>query len=147
MKAKHLFFQIGRTLLLFVLFSLLVKLQACGDDDHTNPLQVRLNELTGTWRLGTVFNDNNDITNQFQGFELTFEADKTFITQNGGNAWPASGRFDFLDDNANLIVRNDDVEVEIVEITNTSLQLSFTQSTLNGRAAGITGSFSFSLIK
>ncbi len=148
MKKFRLVFQLGKTLFFFVILASIGVTQGCNDDDDDiDPLQTRLAELTGTWQLGSVLNDANDVSDQFQGFMLTLNADKTFFTTNGGNAWPATGSFDFVDDNINQILRSDDIAITIADVTTNSLQLTFMQNAITGRTQGITGSFSFSLIK
>lgn len=117
------------------------------DDQGVNPLDTRLQQLKGTWTLGTVQNDGNDVTDEFSGFQLVLNSEKVFSTQNGGNAWPSSGTYDLVDGNIDRMLRNDGVEVTIDSISTDAMVLSFTQSSTGGRTAGITGSFIFSLIK
>ncbi len=120
---------------------------SCGGDDGPTPLEERLRALTARWSVNSVSNDNTDVTSQFAGFTLTVSGDKTYSTTNGGNPWPASGTFDIASENLDLFMRDDNVEIRIVSITETELSLSFNMSSVRGTASGITGSFTFNLTK
>ncbi|GAB5526055.1 MAG: hypothetical protein Roseis2KO_39270 [Roseivirga sp.] len=120
---------------------------SCGGDDGPTPLEERLRDLTATWSVSSVSNDNTDVTSQFSGFNLTVSGDKTYSTTNGGNPWPASGTFDIASENLDLFRRDDNVDISIVNITETQLTLSFNMSSVRGTASGITGSFTFNLTK
>ena len=136
-------------LLAISLFGVLHFLAGCKSDDGPSPEQVRLQELTGTWILGTVTNDGNDVTDQFSGFRLTFE-ESSFSSENGGNAWPTAGSYTLVLVNSTFdtILRNDNLEVSIDEITADELVLSFQISGVEGgRKDGVTGQFIFSLKK
>ena len=117
----------------------------CKSDDGPNPEQVRLQELSQTWVLGTVTNDGNDVTSQFTGFSLTVDQ-FSFTTQNGGNAWPGSGTYSFVENDLDRILRSDGVEMSVTGISSDDLTLSFQISTVSGgRISGVNGSFVFSL--
>ncbi|MEM9679026.1 MAG: hypothetical protein AAF901_01780 [Bacteroidota bacterium] len=120
-------------------------LQGCRDDDETNPQEIRLQELSQTWVLGTVTNDGNDVTSQFTGFTLTIDQ-FSFTTQNGGNTWPDSGTYSFLENDLDLILRLDAVEINVVSLSAEALTITFQISQLNGRKQGVTGNFEFQLI-
>ena len=131
----------------FVVLLIVTTLAGCKKDEGVDLQEQRIDELSATWQVNNVINDATDVTDQFTGFTLTIEA-LTFTTQNGGNAWPSSGNYSFASGTVDKIIRNDGVEVAIDEITDTSLVLSFQVSSLpGGRAAGITGNFTFSLTK
>ncbi|OEK01268.1 hypothetical protein BFP97_06970 [Roseivirga sp. 4D4] len=119
-----------------------------GCKDDPNPQEERLKELTATWETTRVTNDAVDVTAQFSDFELTLSSERTFSTVNGGNPWPASGTFSFIDEtNLDVIRRSDGVEVRIVEISATTLSLSFSINSVRSGIDGITGNFTFSLSK
>ena len=123
---------------------------SCGGNDGPSPEEARLQELTATWQLGSVVNDNQDVTNQFTGFSLTVTANKTFSTLQGGNPWPAQGTFDFVNGNVSRLLRDDGVTIEVTNITEERLVLSFDMNTVRGGAhgsEGITGNFIFDLTK
>lgn len=122
----------------------------CKGDDGPTPEELRLRELTATWSVASVVNDGTDVTNQFTGFTLVASSDQTYSTTNGGNPWPSQGTFSLVPNNLNAFVRDDNVQVNIASITETTLSLTFQvssiRSTVNG-VNGITGSFTFNLTK
>ncbi|GAB5526043.1 MAG: hypothetical protein Roseis2KO_39150 [Roseivirga sp.] len=124
-------------------------LSSCKSDD-SNPEEEKLRELTASWRVDSVINDGQDVSSQYAGFTLTVEGTKTYSTVNGGNPWPAQGTFDFVNNNLDLIRRDDGVDVSIANLTATELSLTFNISTVRGTAngtEGITGAFTFNLTK
>lgn len=123
-------------------------LSGCKKDDP-DPQEEQIKALAGTWTLSGVTNDGTDVTVQYQQFTLTLTTDKTYSTTNGGNPWPARGTFDFPDDTiTDRVNRDDNVVVTIAEVTASSLVLRFNINSVGaGTAAGITGSFTFSLTK
>ncbi len=131
--------------------SLLPILILCGcKKDSPSPEQKRINELTASWIVSSVENDGTDVTSEFAGFTLTVTGEKTYSTVNGGNPWPASGTFDFVEGNLDLIIRDDDVEVTIDAVSETTLSLSFRKTNIGNQAAGIqgvTGQFTFNLTR
>lgn len=123
---------------------------ACGGDDSPTPEELRQQELTATWALGTVVNDGQDVTSQFNGFTLTITSEQTYSTNNGGNAWPAAGSFQLVSSNLEEFTRDDGVRVTITTISETNLSLTFQITEVGGSAFGsngITGTFIFNLNK
>lgn len=122
-------------------------LSGCKKDDP-DPQEEQIKALAGTWNLSSVRNDGADVTTQYQPFTLTLTTDKTYSTTNGGNPWPASGTFDFMNETLiDQVMRDDNVVVIISEVSANTLVLNFNISRVRGTAAGITGSFTFSLTK
>ncbi len=139
------------TCLIFVAAAwLLALMPGCGGSE-SNPQEEQLKALTATWTLNSVTNDGTDVSSQYSGFSLNANAEKTYSTINGGNAWPANGTFDFADDSTtDRLLRDDGVVISILSLTDTSLELNFSVSTVRGEAngsAGITGNFTFNLQK
>ena len=136
------------TLLFGMVFIFLMS--ACGGDDGPTPEELRLQELTATWTLDSVVNDGQDVSNQFNGFSLTVTSQQTYTTTNGGNAWPAQGTFSLVTNNLDEFTRDDDINVSIVSIDESSLTLSFQVTGIRTSVSGtegITGSFTFNLNK
>lgn len=128
------------------LFCLAAVFNSCKKDDP-DPLAQRINELTASWKLGSVKNDNADVTSQYTGFTLSVSGNN-YITTKGGNPWPESGSYEIRKDDLSKIIRSDGVTITIDEITTSTLVLSFNYSNLTGgRTKGVTGNFTFSLIK
>ncbi|MEM8565329.1 MAG: hypothetical protein AAGF85_02635 [Bacteroidota bacterium] len=125
-------------LLFFLIFS-------CENDDNgTGPRADLLQELEGSWVLGSVINDNQNVTTQFNNFQLNITLSQEFTTENGGNAWPSSGKFEIIDND--LLERDDGVNLWL-EISSEGLTISFNKMNTSSRQKGITGDFIFFLIK
>lgn len=135
-------------LVLSMLSAALLIFSGCNDDDGPGITQdqQRLDQLTASWQLGSVINDNNDVTNQFAGFRLAIEQ-FTYTTQNGGNAWPDQGTYSFIENDLNRLLRSDGVELQIKSLSSDELIITFQTTQLNGRKSGITGGFEFQLVK
>ncbi|MGE0588711.1 MAG: hypothetical protein AB7O48_09065 [Cyclobacteriaceae bacterium] len=132
--------------LLILLLALPLLSTSCKKDDP-DPLEERIKELTASWKLGTVTNNNQDVSDQYTGFTLTV-AGNNYTTTNGGNPWPASGSYEMRADNLNTIIRSDGTVITIDEISSSTLVLSFNHASLStGRVNGVTGSFTFLLVK
>jgi hypothetical protein len=97
------------------------------------------------WHISTVKADDVDKTNSFTGFTLSFSKG-TFTASNGDPVWPASGTWDFTNDDARAFIRDDDAVVTIESISSTSLKLTMEWSTdvLNGgRMNSVNGQYVF----
>lgn len=140
---------IGKRKVFWVLLILIVVgLDSCKKKNTVDPSDQRKKELVSVWSLGSVENDDADVTSQFTGFELTVDSDLNYTTVNGGNAWPGTGSFILNENDIDVLTRSDGVEVSIDEISSSALELSFQINSLpGGRANGITGNFTFSLQK
>jgi hypothetical protein len=99
-------------------------LSGCGGDG-SSANEIMTKKLTAhSWELSSATVDGNDETALYDGLTITFT--KTgFITTNGGVTWPASGTWEFVDKSGKTIIRNDDLEIEILEASKTTLKLSF----------------------
>lgn len=129
---------------MLMMVSMICMISCKGDD--TDPETEQIAKLSASWRLGTVMNDNVDVTSQFSGFTLSIDG-LTYRTQNGGSPWPATGTYDFLGDDLSVVTRDDNTVVTISELTEDTLVLAFNFSGSGGTRAGINGSFIFSLTK
>jgi hypothetical protein len=130
-------------LLLLLSFQLFT---SCKKDDP-DPRAQRINDLTTTWKLKSVKNDNVDVTQQYTGFTLTING-QNYITTNGGNPWPDAGTYEIMLEDLSIIRRSDGTNITIDSITGDELILSFKFNTLaGGRTKGVTGNFTFSLTR
>ncbi|MCB0497270.1 MAG: hypothetical protein KDC79_14110 [Cyclobacteriaceae bacterium] len=108
---------------------------------------LQMQKLSASWKVNSVENDDLDVTSQYSGFTLTVN-DLKYTTTNGGNPWPSSGTYDFKDADLTILVRSDGTEIQIEELTSSTLVLSFNYNSLTGgRTNGVTGNFIFSLKK
>ncbi len=134
------------TIHLGLIVLLAVGIASCKKDDP-NPVDQQINQLAGKWKLGSVSNDNQDVTAQFSGFTITFTG-KNYSTTSGGNPWPGSGTYEIKPTNLKSIIRSDNTVVTVDQLTTAALVLSFTYPNVsNGRVNGVTGGFTFSLVK
>jgi hypothetical protein len=131
---------------LLLLFSFQLFFTSCKKDDP-DPLAQRINDLTTTWKLKSVKNDNVDVTQQYNGFTLTING-QNYTTTNGGNPWPDAGTYEIVVEDLSTIRRSDGTNITIDSITGDELILSFKFNTLaGGRTKGVTGNFTFSLTR
>lgn len=134
---------------LIVIIGLLF-LTSCKKDDP-EPETARIQKIlaANSWVIQTVTVNEVDQTNLFTGLTLSFTM-TNYSTTNGGVVWPASGTWEFVDETAKTIVRNDGLQITINEVTNTSLKLALIWSTTTlggGRTASVAGDHEFSFIK
>lgn len=140
------YFKPKLTSCLLVFFCFQLFLASCKKDDP-DPLAQRINELTAIWKLKSVENDNADVTDQYTGFTLTING-QNYTTTNGGNPWPDSGTYDITTEDLSTVRRSDGTNISIDKVTTDELILSFNYTSLSaGRTHGVTGNFTFSLIK
>lgn len=130
---------------------LLVVLTNCGGDDseqsETDRVEAALR--SGTWKVETVSVDDVDQTALYEHLTLTFTK-TAYTTTNGANVWPASGGWNFTDDSATTILRDDGVVITVAEATTTKLVLSFDWATTTigpGRTASTEGEHVFTFRK
>ncbi len=146
MKSNSIKLKVTLLWLAFILFAA----SGCKGDDGPTPEELRLQELTATWSVESVVNDGSDVTNQFTGFTLIASSSQTYRTTNGGNPWPSQGTFSLVPNNLNAFIRDDNVQVNIASITETTLSLTFQMSAIRSTVHGvngITGAFTFNLTK
>jgi hypothetical protein len=137
-------------LFIAITVSSLLLLSGCKSDDpqpETDRVKVLL--IANAWRIQTVTVDGTDQTALFTGLTLSF-TNTNYSTTNGGVVWPASGTWNFTDDTAQKVLRNDGQEITVTEVTPTNLKLSLTRTTgtlSTGRVSSIAGNHVFSFIK
>lgn len=123
----------------------------CGDDEPATPTaqEQAFEVLAGEWTFGTsgsITLDGQDVSLNYPGFSLSF-ADGTYQTQNAGDLLSATGTWQWVDEEASLILLDSGEQVTIIVLTETSFQFSFTSNGSGGEAAGTAGSYVVSLEK
>lgn len=125
-------------------------LVGCGGDSSPSASEITTKQFTSSgWKIGSVQVDGTDQTALFANMTLSFTA-TNYSTTKGGVVWPASGTWTFTDNTAKKIKRNDNLEVTINEISNTSLTLSlgWAAGTFgSGRTSSVAGNHVFSFVK
>lgn len=126
----------------------LIQLGACSDDKGSGQ-DAQTKMLTAEpWSHAQVTHSDGDLSDQYENFVIVFTShpsggfDGTFIISNGGYAFSeTSGQWKFDD---SKIILDSGKEMEF-ELTENSLQLDFTVAPPDGKAAGLSGHFTFDL--
>ncbi len=134
-----------------ILGFLLAALVAGCHSKDPSPDSVNSTFLTsGTWLINRVTFNDVDHGSDFIGFTLSFQK-TAFSSQNGDPVWPSSGTWKFSNRKATSLVRDDNLEIEILTISNTELKLSLQWSKTtydhNGRVSSIAGKYVFEFSK
>ncbi|MBY0432654.1 MAG: hypothetical protein K2U26_00940 [Cyclobacteriaceae bacterium] len=118
-----------------VCLALLLVFPTCSKkgDDPTPPVVPETERVTallkGTsgvpWSLSQVKIDN-EVVDLYKDLRLSF-TDTGFTSENGGGiVWPKAGNWRFQNDDASVIIRDDNLPVSIVNIADRTLVVSFT---------------------
>lgn len=142
--------------IVYILIIIATGLVSCNDDDEATPVdsaqlkaEVTAQLSESTWNVQTVTVDRLDQNDLFEGFSLSF-GDGTFTSQNGGEVWPASGTWQFANEEATAIVRDDDTVINILTLNDFALviSLSWSENTIGlGRTNSISGEHVFTFSK
>lgn len=132
-----------------ILFLAVSQLTSCGSDPNPTAQDKVLRMLTANnWIMQTVTVDDVDKTDFYNGLTIVFTT-SNYSTTNGGGIWPASGTWTFTSSDGTTIQRDDGTEI-YVDVTNTTLKLTFTWNEVtlgNGRISSLTGLHVFTFIK
>ncbi len=140
-------FNTSRALLLCFLCGLFF-LTGCKDDDGSpaNPQD----SIHGTWVLegdGYVKRDEVDVSADYAGLTLTFSANGTYTSINGGVLLEASGTWAWQDKGITQLVLDGNQQVFVVGLNDADLHLQFTldESTPGGRTSSLSGEYDVKL--
>jgi hypothetical protein len=143
--------------ILFIAF--LISCEEGGGGDDPTPATFT-EKLQGTWNMESVKIDGSDVSSDFSGFSITFDAGLNYTITNGGITFPFSsgslgGNFDDSDVSSKTVFidginQNNEATLAFSNNNNT-LTLSFTVDTttlgLGGRGEGLAGNYVFVLNK
>jgi hypothetical protein len=120
----------------------LVQISSCGTNPPS-PADVVKAKLTAatSWKVQSATVDGVDQTAIYKNLALSFSA-TGYTSTNGGAVWPASGTWSFNNTDGTAVKRDDGLIIT-VEVTDTTLKLSYTwtKTTLSGgRAESVKGS-------
>jgi hypothetical protein len=120
----------------------------CGGDEPSAS-EVMLKKLMAhPWQLSSALVDGTDKTSVYSGLSLTFT--KTNITATDITpSWPTTGTWEFTDGKAIAIIRNDDLEIQLVEVSKDVLKISYTWSSTTfepGRVKSVSGNHVLSFV-
>lgn len=120
----------------------LITLSNCGGDDGPSVAEVTTKKLMAhPWHTANALVNGVDKTSVYSGLSLTF-AKSAFTATNITPSWPISGTWVFVDKEATLLKRDDDLEIEILEITEDRLKISYTWNSTTfkpGRVTSVSG--------
>lgn len=135
------------------LLSLLVSLASvsCNDDGDKPSMDAKTKMLTATsWGHAEVTHSDGDLSDQYENFMIVFTSNAssgyngTFVVANGGNAFAeTTGLWKYSADKSQIIL--DSEKMIDFTVTKNSLILEFTVVAPTGKAAGISGHFTFEL--
>ena len=140
---------------LFALAALLT-FSNCNNNKGTEKTEAekQLDLLAGTWNISTATLDGTDVLTDYSGMTLTLTTSKGYSTSGGDFApvWPSSGTFDFNSsggtEDLNTLVRDDNVEMSISNISESNLSLSFDYAVSPPcRTKGVCGGYTFTFTK
>ena len=130
---------------------------SCGGKDPAPSVGDKAisNLVTSPWKIVSVTIDGVDNTSLFTGFTITFTKATSnagsYTAVNGGLVWPTSGQWTIVDMNtAGSFLRNDGIEVQLLEVTATSLKMSLIwgKNTFGpGRIGSVSGQHIFTMGK
>lgn len=134
-----------------LIISSLLFIIACGSDPAGPTAKEETTKVltSGAWKMQSVSVDGTDQTTVYTGLAITF-TETGFTTTKGGLVWPATGTWSFKDDTAKSMVRNDGIEVTLVEATTSKLvlKLAWSKTTIGpGRVASVSGQNTFTFGK
>lgn len=119
--------------------------------DSPSAEDVFLEKIEGTWVVSSgVEIDGEDVTEVFDDFSVTFTRDFEYSTTDGNEPiWDNSGRFELeasSNDAGFHILRDDDVQVRVHELSEDKLVLKFNFiSDGSGRFNSVSGEYTFDL--
>ncbi len=139
--------QFGASILFLIL---LVSLSSCNNDPEIAETErVKSILIDGTWNVQSVIVSGTDQTSVYSGLQINFTG-SGYTAQNGGSVWPSTGSWEFTDETAKSIIRNDDLVVSITQLEQKKLVLALTwnKTTLgSGRISSVEGAHTFTLVR
>lgn len=133
---------------LFVLVGLVLT-SSCGGDDPSAS-EVALKKLMAQpWHLSNALVDGTDKTSVYSGLSITFTK-TNFTATNVTPSWPATGTWKFSDKSAKEILRGDDLLIDIIEINDGTLKISYRWNSTtfeSGRANSVSGNHVLTFVK
>lgn len=110
-----------------LLIGFLLLISSCSEDPVEPPQTqqeiTRLILVSSPWKMTKVTVDGFDQTNIYRDLVLTF-LNTQYTSVNGKGVWPASGFWNFDNNEATAFTRSDGVRVEIQTVNESSLILS-----------------------
>ena len=130
----------------------LLSIESCNKRSDDNNLSAKDKTsallLSVPWNVNTVVADGTDQTTVFTGMTLSFNS-TSYTTTKGGALWPSNGEWTYADESGKSLLRSDGLLVTILDISSTSLTLSFisTKGSIGWRVNSISGNYIFTFRK
>jgi hypothetical protein len=125
-------------------------LSGCHKDEPESPTSINGKILSShDWKLQSLSVDGVDKTSLYSGMTLSFTTN-TYSTTNGAPVWALTGTWSFPGTDATIIMRDDQTEVHVDQITQDQLVLSLTwnKNTFgSGRSSSINGRHTYTFVK
>lgn len=111
---------------IFFTILLATLINGCSKSDGVLTPNQRTENLlkSQVWKL-TETRIDGMVTNLYDGLTLSFGS-KIYSSVNGGTIWPTSGTWTLVDNNGDLILRDNFLSIEIVSADSSQLVLTFT---------------------
>jgi hypothetical protein len=131
--------QIYKLALVAIMASTFIQISGCGGGSNNNTptlsatdaVKAKLTAVS-SWKIQSAIVDGVDQTSVYKGLALAFSS-AGYSSTNGGTVWPASGTWSFNNTDGTSVKRDDGLIIT-VEVTDTTLKLSYTwtKTTLGG---------------
>ena len=144
------------SLLIIYIVTMIVLILTVGCSSKVQPSveDMQLQKMLGTWKPSSVQVDGTDISDQYTDFTITFFKSgnsKEMVATNPGHAFYAGTDVWVFatSSQASKIIRSSDGIEMSVKVDQTNLQLVFNvpQPSTGGRVSGMSGNFTFNLVK
>ena len=121
-----------------IILATLLHISGCGGGGNTTPtlsptdaVKAKLTAVS-SWKIQSATVDGVDQTAVYKNLALAFTA-TGYTSTNGGSVWPATGTWSFNNTDGTSVKRDDGLIIT-VDVTDTSLKLSYTwtKSTIGG---------------
>ncbi len=113
-----------RALKIIILVFVLIRISGCAKEEKFTPNEKTEELLMAqVWELTEVKIDGV-VSDLYSGLTLSFGS-KTYTTTNGGKVWPAFGKWEFIGEKGDKILRDDGLQIDIISANASQLVLSF----------------------
>lgn len=133
-----------RALTVLLCLSLVIYSSCKKDPVEPTEIEIKTALLKGSaWIMQGVKVDDV-VLDLYKDMNISFTEDGKYTSVKGGVIWPASGTWKFKDEEAKIIVREDNLEIGLDALTEKSMTISFTRTgdtvfEPGGRSAAVGG--------
>lgn len=146
-----------KSMMVVALVAMIGFMSGCDDDDdpgtpvdETEVARVFSLLSASPWNVSAVTVDDLDFSSTYSGLNLSF-AEGTYTSSNGGGIFSSAGTWVFASSAAEQLILDGDLEVDVLEISETSLVIGLvsTETSLGtgGRSESVSGTHVFTFTK